>query len=97
MVTLLQDLQLSHPQAALVFYDNQPELHIAANQVFHECTKHIELDCHLVHEKLTQGLIQTLHVKSAHHLADIFTKALPRLVFHDLMSQMNVINIFHPS
>ena len=54
---LLHDLNITTPDPALIYCDNNSTIHIARNPSFHECTKHIELDCHLVREKLQAGLI----------------------------------------
>jgi len=52
IVYLLRNLGVSLPYLANAVCDNQIALHIASNPVFHERTKHIDLDYHFVQEKL---------------------------------------------
>jgi hypothetical protein len=61
---LLTDLQVSHPHVVVLHYDNKVALHIASNLVFHERTKHIELDCHLNPNKIQEGILKTTHIST---------------------------------
>lgn len=73
---LLAYFGVSHAGPMHFLCDNQAALHIAANLVFHERTKHFEVDCHFVGDEIKDGSLVTSHVRTTEQLADIFTKAL---------------------
>ena len=95
LFSLLKDLHVLHPQPVALFCDSKAVIYIVANLVYHECTKDIEIDCHLVREKIQQGVIHTLHVSSSVNLADIFTKPIGSAQFSALLSKMNILNSYH--
>lgn len=57
LTRLCFELQVPSILPVPVKCDNLAAIYIAKNPVFHERTKHIELDCHFVREKLLEGLI----------------------------------------
>lgn len=94
---LLTEVKLKITMPAKLWCDNQAALHIASNPVFHERTKHIEIDCHFVREKIQQGLISTGYVKTEDQLGDIFTKAVNGVRVDYLCNKLGMINIYAPA
>lgn len=87
---LLCELHFPPTKATLVYCDNISAVYLSTNPIQHQRTKHIEIDIHFVREKVAQGQVRVLHVPSRFQVADIFTKGLPRILFEDFRSSLNI-------
>ena len=95
--TLLLEFGLPAHGPTPLYCDNQAAIHIAKNHVFHERTKHIEVDCHFIRSKVESKEICTPFVPSGPQLADIFTKALPKDSIDSICCKLRVYDVYAPA
>ena len=81
---LMKDIGYTQGQPTIIFEDNQGCIALSANPVFHRRTKHIDIRYHFIRERIASGEIELRYISTEHQLADILTKALPRLRINSL-------------
>lgn len=64
-VGLFQELGVVISLPVPVYSDSTSALQIAANSMFHERTKHFDIDCHFIKEKIQDGLLITAYLPSS--------------------------------
>ncbi|CAA7022560.1 unnamed protein product [Microthlaspi erraticum] len=94
---LLLEFGIEHKEPMSLMCDSKPAIHLSANPVFHERTKHVEVDCHFVRDDIVAGLIKPIHVSTKDQLADILTKALGRKEFDTFLIKLGIHNLYAPT
>ncbi|XP_047258414.1 uncharacterized mitochondrial protein AtMg00810-like [Capsicum annuum] len=73
--------------------DNTSAIQIATNLVYHERTKHIEVDCHYLREAVDKGVITLPHVSNDLQIADAFTKSMARQQHQLLIGKLMLFDL----
>lgn len=89
---LLRELGLKHLPPTVMHCDNKATLSIAVNLVQHDRTKHVELECHFIRDKISEGLITTRYVPTSEQVAYVFTKPLTISQHTHLLSKLGVLS-----
>jgi hypothetical protein len=90
-------MRIECKEAMKIYYDNQVVRHIVSNLIFHERTKHIEIDYYFVREKMQSEEIETPFIRSHEQLTDIFTKALDKASHQNILNKLGSINLYEPN
>jgi hypothetical protein len=72
--------------------DNESAIKTAYNPCEHFRIKHINIQHHFLRDHVIKGDIGISHIRTNDQLDDIFTKALAERRFHELRSELNIID-----
>ncbi|XP_070012283.1 uncharacterized mitochondrial protein AtMg00810-like [Nicotiana sylvestris] len=97
MKGLLEELRNKVKEHIHLHYDSKAALQIAANPIFHEKIKQIEIDCHFVREKIKEGMVTTNYIPTKQQMADLMTKGLGATQRKLLFDKLGVLDVFRPS
>ncbi|KAJ0480735.1 putative RNA-directed DNA polymerase [Helianthus annuus] len=91
---VLSELKVVCQLPVKLYCDSKSAISISQNPVFHERTKHFELDLHFLREKIAAGIIDPEKISTDLQVADVFTKGLNAKQHQILCEKLGLYNMF---
>jgi len=88
---LLVNLFRRRMEATRIFSDNQSCIKLSENPVFHDHSKHIDIQCHFIRDCVQCGAVQLEYTPTGNQVADLLTKVLGRAKFVQFQEQMGML------
>ena len=90
---LMSDISFQEFPPTLINEDNQGAIELSKNAKHHERTKHIDIAHHFVRERVSSNEITVGYCPTQDMVADVMTKAVPRVKFEKFRSLLGVVKI----
>ena len=94
---LPMELSFRQPGPMPMHCDNQSVIYIAQTLVFHERTKHIEIDRHFVKDAWTKKVVMFQFTPSSNQLAILLTKTDSPQVYSNLCNKLSILDVYAPT
>ena len=73
-----------------IYYDNQSCIKMTENLMFHDKSKHIEINLHYIRDMVQKGVVQIQHFPTKEQVDDVLTKPLSRVKFEYFQDKIGV-------
>lgn len=80
-----------------VYCNSQSIIHLAKNQIYHTCTKHIDVWFHFVREIVDEGKIFLQKIKTVENPANMLTKVMTTIKFQHCLNLINILQVWKQS
>ncbi|GJX96580.1 uncharacterized mitochondrial protein-like protein [Tanacetum coccineum] len=87
---LHKDLGVHISSPIPIFCDNASAIALASNPVQHARTKHIEIDCHFVRDKIKAGQVLPKFIPTKDQVVDVLTKGLSKAPHYYFLSKFGI-------
>jgi hypothetical protein len=88
LLTGLFDLEM---EATTILCDNQSCIKMTENLVFHDKSKHIEIQYHHIRDMVQRGAINLQYVNMDEQVVDVLTKPLSHVKFEHFRDKLSIV------